>query len=220
MNTFECDRLRAIGWSETLALRARAAAAAHGGADLAPMRITVVHRGGLELSDGSATHAGRALPRLLRGGGDALAVGDWVLVAADEAGDLWARERVAPTTRIGRRDGDGSVHAIVSNVDRALVVMGLDDDFNLRRLERYLALVTASGVRPSGRADQGRPRGAPTPARRDALLRAAAPCVCPPTSRSSQSMRPPRRAPRCSRMSIASARRSSCSARRAQASRR
>ena len=48
MNTFECDRLRAIGWSETLALRARAAAAAHGGADLAPMRITVVHRGGLE----------------------------------------------------------------------------------------------------------------------------------------------------------------------------
>ena len=45
-----------------------------------------------------------------------------------------------------RRDGDGSRHAVVSNVDRALIVMGLDDDFNLRRLERYLTLVHASGV--------------------------------------------------------------------------
>ena len=44
-------------------------------------------------------------------------------------------------SHIARRDGDGSRHPIVSNVDCALVVMGLDDDFNLRRLERYLALV-------------------------------------------------------------------------------
>ena len=55
---------------------------------------------------------------------------------------------MAPTSHIARRDGDGSRHAIVSNVDCALVVMGLDDDFNLRRLERYLTLVYASGVAP------------------------------------------------------------------------
>src|SRR5205823_10309206 len=35
-----------------------------------------------------------------------------------------------------------------SNVDTALLVMGLDDDYNLRRLERYLALVQGSGVQP------------------------------------------------------------------------
>jgi ribosome biogenesis GTPase len=79
---------------------------------------------------------------------DALAVGDWVLVAADDSGDRWVRERVPPTSHIARRDGDGSRHAIVSNVDRALVVMGLDEDFNLRRLERYLSLVLSSGVQP------------------------------------------------------------------------
>ena len=37
---------------------------------------------------------------------------------------------------------------MVSNVDWALLVMGLDDDFNLRRLERYLTLVYASGIAP------------------------------------------------------------------------
>ena len=35
---------------------------------------------------------------------------------------------------------------IVSNVDTALLVMGLDHDFNVRRLERYLALVRLAGV--------------------------------------------------------------------------
>jgi len=55
---------------------------------------------------------------------------------------------VEPVSHVARRDGDGSRHPVVSNVDRALIVMGLDDDFNLRRLERYLALVHASGVQP------------------------------------------------------------------------
>ena len=169
MNTLDFDRLRAIGLSETLALRARAAAEAHGSAALALMRVTTIHRSGLELSDGDAVRAGRVLPRLLRAAAEALAVGDWVLVEADPAGDLWVREQIAPTSRINRRDADGSVHAIVSNVDRALVVMGLDDDFNLRRLERYLALVSASGVLPLvvlSKADIA----ARDPARRDALL--------------------------------------------------
>ena len=35
---------------------------------------------------------------------------------------------------------------MVSNVNHALLVMGLDDDFNLRRLERYLTLVHAAGI--------------------------------------------------------------------------
>ena len=46
-----------------------------------------------------------------------------------------------------RDDGDGLRRLlIVSNVDTALLVMGLDHDFNLRRLERYLALVRVAGV--------------------------------------------------------------------------
>ncbi len=71
-----------------------------------------------------------------------------LLVALDPHGDAWVRRRVPPSTHIARRDGDGHRHPVVSNVDTALLVMGLDDDFNPRRLERYLALVHGEGVAP------------------------------------------------------------------------
>ena len=37
---------------------------------------------------------------------------------------------------------------IAANVDVAFLVAGLDHDFNLRRLERYLAVAWSSGVEP------------------------------------------------------------------------
>ena len=89
-----------------------------------------------------------------------------MLAAIGPGGDAWVHERVEPVSRIVRRDGDGSRHPVASNVDLALIVMGLDDDFNLRRLERYLALVHAGGVRPMivlSKADIA----AADPARRD-----------------------------------------------------
>jgi ribosome biogenesis GTPase len=59
-------------------------------------------------------------------------------------------ERVAPLSQLARRLHDGRDKVtrlvIVSNVDTALLVMGLDHDFNLRRLERYLALVRLAGI--------------------------------------------------------------------------
>ena len=154
MNNFDFELLSGIGLSDTLAQRARDAAKAErdDGSDiaLALMRATAVHRTTVQVNDGRSARTARVLPRLLRGdgGADAIAVGDWVGVGADAAGDLWVRVRVEPTSHIARRDGDGSRHPIVSNVDCALIVMGLDDDFNLRRLERYLSLVLASGVAP------------------------------------------------------------------------
>ncbi len=78
----------------------------------------------------------------------ALAVGDWVLAARDAHGETWIDARVPPSSHIARRDGDGRVHPVVSNVDTALLVMGLDDDFNPRRLERYLALVRGDAIVP------------------------------------------------------------------------
>jgi ribosome biogenesis GTPase len=47
-----------------------------------------------------------------------------------------------------RRDAEGVRHIVVSNVDTALLVTGLDADFNPRRIERFLALVQGSGVEP------------------------------------------------------------------------
>lgn len=113
------------------------------------MRLTEVHRETLKLHDGRDERSARVRPRLARTldeEGTAPAVGDWVLAAPDAHGDCWVHELLPRLSHIVRRDADGSRHAVVSNVDTALLVMGLDDDYNPRRLERYLALVQGSGV--------------------------------------------------------------------------
>ena len=79
-------------------------------------------------------------------------VGDWV--ALDEGGVIAAvlprrsafRRMAADGTRRGASLDDEQVMA--ANVDVALLVAGLDHDFNLRRIERYLAVAWSSGVTP------------------------------------------------------------------------
>ena len=143
LQQIDFDRLQRVGLSPALAGRARVSAE---GSDqcLDLLRVSAVHRETVQLHDGACESPARQVPRLARqllDSGTMLAVGDWVLASRDASGARWVQLRVPPLTHIARRDGDGSRHAVVSNVDRALLVMGLDDDFNLRRLERYLALV-------------------------------------------------------------------------------
>lgn len=115
------------------------------------MRSAVVHRETVEVHDGERQFSARCSARLSRAlleEGSALAVGDWVLCQRDVHQQWWVTFRAPPASQIVRRDADGSRHTVVSNVDIALLVMGLDMDFNLQRLERYLALVCSSGVVP------------------------------------------------------------------------
>jgi ribosome biogenesis GTPase len=70
------------------------------------------------------------------------------LAAHDAASGVTVHALVPRLSHIARRDADGRRHPVASHVDTALLVMGLDDDFNPRRLERYLALVHGSGVLP------------------------------------------------------------------------
>lgn len=57
--------------------------------------------------------------------------------------------RVLPRrTVIARRAaGGGEAQVLAANADLALIVMGLDGDYNLRRLERYLVMTGESGAR-------------------------------------------------------------------------
>ncbi len=96
----------------------------------------------MQIHDGVAERNARCLPRLIRELADlqsTIAVGDWVLCNSDVHGQTWAEHRFEPLSSIVRRDADGTRHTVVSNVDSAFLVMGLDLDFNLQRLERYLA---------------------------------------------------------------------------------
>ena len=144
MTTEDFDRLRPIGCNAPI-MQALSQLDGEG----APMRITEVHRDIVMVHDGSREQRAQPLPWLARElstTGDALTVGDWVLVATDPHGSPWLTGRMPPVNRLTRRASDGGRQCLVSNVDTALLVMGLDGDHNLRRLERYLAMVQSAGV--------------------------------------------------------------------------
>jgi len=71
-------------------------------------------------------------------------VGDWVALAGPTIQAVLERRSV-----FRRHDPGGGQQLLAANVDTAFVVMSLNRDFNLRRLERYLTLVWSSGAQPA-----------------------------------------------------------------------
>jgi ribosome biogenesis GTPase len=110
------------------------------------VRVVEVTRARWTVHDGTALHHARPLPALEREA--PLVVGDWVVATRDVSGECWLAARVPPYTQLTRIAPSGERQALVANVDFALLVMGLDGNFNLRRLERFIALAKSSGVTP------------------------------------------------------------------------
>lgn len=78
------------------------------------------------------------------------AVGDWVAIAIFEP-DMAIIHAVLPRTSLIRRQAagrQGEIQLIAANIDYALLVQAVDRDFNLNRLERYMAISYESGVTP------------------------------------------------------------------------
>ena len=119
-----------------------------------PGRVTTEHRGGYGLAtdngEVTATVSGRFRHEALTVE-DFPAVGDWVAVEIADGGQSGVVHAVLPRlTRFLRpQRGDiAQAQVLAANVDVVLLVTGLDHDFNLRRLERYLALAWSSGAEP------------------------------------------------------------------------
>lgn len=141
-----------------------------GSGGLTLMRVVGVERNHALVADGHAQAPAHVPPAL------APLVGDWALVrqcAPDEGG--WRIERLLPArNQLVRRTTRGTRQPLVANVDTALLVMGLDGDYNAARLLRYLAMVAAAGVEPVvvlTKADRHPERAGPSLA----ALRAALP---------------------------------------------
>lgn len=135
------------GWSPSLATHfephaARGLAAGRTIADLGAAFRLATAGGTVE-----AVAAGR-----LRHDGERPAVGDWVAFRPPgETGGAALIEAVLPRrTKLARKGAGGRTEeqVVAANVDVVVVVMGLDDDFNLRRLERFLVMAWESGARP------------------------------------------------------------------------
>ena len=143
------EALRPLGL--TPAIASRAAQLEPSASRLSLARVTEVQRDCVTLHDGLIEQTARLLPRLLqqlRAEGQQLTIGDWVGMTLDAHAQAWAVGRVTPVTQIARRANDGRRQLLASNVDVALLVMGLDADFNARRMERYLAMVRSCELTP------------------------------------------------------------------------
>jgi ribosome biogenesis GTPase len=141
--------LAALGWTTELD-EAFTTYAADG---FWPARVVAEHRGGYavrgERGDCLASVRARWRDQHEAVGGMP-AVGDWV-VAVDAPGERAAIESVLPRrTKVSRKTPwlKSEEHVLVANVDTVFLVSGLDGDFNVRRLERYLVAAWDSGADP------------------------------------------------------------------------
>lgn len=78
------------------------------------------------------------------------AVGDWVALRLHEPGHATIHRVFPRSSAITRKAiGDyGGTQVIATNIDQAFLVQAMDRDLNINRLERYLTICNASGVRP------------------------------------------------------------------------
>ncbi len=78
------------------------------------------------------------------------AVGDYVL-AETETGGVWVIRQVLSRRSVFLRRAAGTAkteQVVAANVDTVFLCMALNNDFNLRRLERYLSVAWDSGAVP------------------------------------------------------------------------
>ena len=121
--------------------------------NLIPARIAAQHRGEYVVWSADGELRARTAGKLHYAhevGAPLPAVGDWVGIArpaADAATIACILRRRSAFTR--KEPGRNSVDQVIAaNVDTALLLAGLDDDFSLRRLERYVATAWESGAEP------------------------------------------------------------------------
>lgn len=109
-----------------------------------PLRVTEVHRNSLETMgiDGPLRVP---VNRMMVEHG--MAVGDWILTGTDSV----QVERVLERKSLIKRGSTGIEAAsqlIAANIDTLFIVSSCNADFNIARLERYLALAHQAGVEP------------------------------------------------------------------------
>ncbi|MCB4790504.1 MAG: ribosome small subunit-dependent GTPase A [Elusimicrobia bacterium] len=78
-------------------------------------------------------------------------VGDWVTARLSPEGGLAIIEGILPRLSKFSRKTAGSMtdeQVLVANIDMLFLINGLDEDYNLRRIERYLALTKESNAKP------------------------------------------------------------------------
>ena len=120
-----------LGWDEAWA---EALAGLPEPTEATPARVTAVHRGRVHVVGADVdllVPFAATLPM-------ALAVGDWVLYDGHRVSGILPRR-----TTLAREES-----VLAANVDLGVVVASCHEQLNVRRLERFIALITAGGIDP------------------------------------------------------------------------
>jgi ribosome biogenesis GTPase len=141
--------LAQLGWTPALEEQF----ASHAADGLEPARVAVEHRDAYIVYSARGERPAELSGRLRHaavGRGDLPAVGDWVAVTATDPAIVQAiLPRRTKFSRLAANDHGQTVEQVVAaNVDVVFLTAGLDGDFNVRRLERYLTLGWESGASP------------------------------------------------------------------------
>jgi ribosome biogenesis GTPase / thiamine phosphate phosphatase len=127
----------------------------HRAAGLRPGRVTIQHRGAYVLGTAHGdvwAELPRRLVRLAETEASLPAVGDWVAWQEPAAGGRALVDAVLERRSSFSRKTpwlEVREQVMAANVDIVLLVQALPDDFNVRRLERYLATAWESGAVPA-----------------------------------------------------------------------
>jgi ribosome biogenesis GTPase len=123
------------------------------GENLIPVRVIGVQKNHFRTSDGQNEWLATAAGKLLYDPTGLYPVtGDWVLMKDTLISTVLVRKNVLSRGASGSRGKQDShpqkQQILAANLDAVFIVCGLDRDFNLRRIERYLTLVYNSGLNP------------------------------------------------------------------------
>ncbi|MBI4417535.1 MAG: ribosome small subunit-dependent GTPase A [Ignavibacteriales bacterium] len=142
--------LTSIGWNDFF----ERAFAAFRVAELIPARVALQHRNYYVLYSTLGELRGEPTGKMqymASGPQDLPAVGDWVVIdprpyeQAATIVDVLPRKTKFSRQAAGRKTEE---QIVAANIDSVFIVSGLDNDFNLRRIERYLVLAIESGASP------------------------------------------------------------------------
>jgi len=121
--------------------------------ELLPARVVGVSKNSFRTSDGNHEWLATLAGRLKHKADDLYPVtGDWVLMTDAVISRVLVRKnalsRGASGTHHKQEAQPQKEQVIAANLDIVFIVCGLDRDFNLRRIERYLTLVYNCGLTP------------------------------------------------------------------------
>jgi ribosome biogenesis GTPase / thiamine phosphate phosphatase len=121
--------------------------------DAAIARVTQEHREKYVVSDGEYEYEAEITGNLMYSASsraDFPAVGDWVIMSVYDK-DKAIIYKVLPRRSVLARQAvgkHGEIQIISTNIDVAFIIQAINNNFNINRLERYLAACYSSGIEP------------------------------------------------------------------------